>query len=481
MELHRALGLSDDEAAQIEEILGRAPERPRARHVRGDVERALLLQVVSAAPQTAPDRGAPRPRRARGRTPGSSTPGTASRVALRIESHNHPSAVEPYQGAATGVGGILRDIFTMGARPIALMDPLFFGTLDDARNRWLTEGVVAGISGYGNSVGVPTVGGELTFAPCYARNPLVNVLCLGVMPVERLVLGRATRRGQPGGAARGHHRARRDRRGERARLGRLRARGRRRRGQAPQRAGGGPLRGEASHRGVSGAPRPGPRGRDPGPRGGGLTCATSETAARGGMGMDVLRRPVARREPGHGALRGDDLGEPGAHARHRHPPPTAPRWRRCAAVGGARHGRSARRPRPTGRRRSPAHPRRRGSGPRRRPRRLALRRRPALRPRRGPRPPTSTSAGATIPAAPWPRRTPATFGAGRPRPCSRDASWVYRQYDHQLFLNTVVGPGEDAAVLRLAAPGFPASRGAWPSPRTPIPGGARWTRAWARP
>ena len=111
-------------------------------------------------------------------------------MALRIESHNHPSAVEPYQGAATGVGGILRDIFTMGARPIALMDPLFFGTLDDARTRWLTEGVVAGISGYGNSVGVPTVGGELTFAPGYARNPLVNVLCLGVMPTERLVLGR---------------------------------------------------------------------------------------------------------------------------------------------------------------------------------------------------------------------------------------------------------------------------------------------------
>ncbi len=113
-------------------------------------------------------------------------------VALRIESHNHPSAIEPYQGAATGVGGILRDIFTMGARPIAVMDPLFFGGLDDARQRWLVEGVVAGISGYGNSVGVPTVGGELTFDRGYAHNPLVNVLCLGVLPTERLVLGRAS-------------------------------------------------------------------------------------------------------------------------------------------------------------------------------------------------------------------------------------------------------------------------------------------------
>ena len=92
-------------------------------------------------------------------------------VAVRIESHNHPSAIEPYQGAATGVGGILRDIFTMGARPIAVMDPLFFGDPEAARQRWLIEGVVAGISGYGNSVGVPTVGGELTFDRCYAQNP----------------------------------------------------------------------------------------------------------------------------------------------------------------------------------------------------------------------------------------------------------------------------------------------------------------------
>ena len=84
-------------------------------------------------------------------------------AAIRIESHNHPSAIEPYQGAATGVGGILRDIFTMGARPVALMDPLRFGPLDDARSRWIAEGVVSGISGYGNSVGVPTVGGEVVF------------------------------------------------------------------------------------------------------------------------------------------------------------------------------------------------------------------------------------------------------------------------------------------------------------------------------
>ena len=105
------------------------------------------------------------------------------------------------------MGGILRDIFTMGARPLAVMDPLFFGPPDDARQRWLVEGVVGGISGYGNSVGVPTVGGELTFDRCYAQNPLVNVLCMGALagraPRARHRLGS----GQPGGAARLDHRA----------------------------------------------------------------------------------------------------------------------------------------------------------------------------------------------------------------------------------------------------------------------------------
>src|SRR5688500_13514031 len=97
-------------------------------------------------------------------------------VAFKIESHNHPSAVEPYQGAATGVGGILRDIFTMGARPIAALDSLRFGGLDNARTRFLFEGVVRGIGDYGNSFGVPTVGGEVFFEACYRANPLVNAM-----------------------------------------------------------------------------------------------------------------------------------------------------------------------------------------------------------------------------------------------------------------------------------------------------------------
>ena len=110
---------------------------------------------------------------------------------FKIESHNHPSFIEPYQGAATGVGGIIRDIFTMGARPIALLDSLRFGPIDSAPTRRLIDGVVAGIAGYGNSIGIPTVGGEVGFDASYAGNPLVNVFCLGVAPVDSIIRGRA--------------------------------------------------------------------------------------------------------------------------------------------------------------------------------------------------------------------------------------------------------------------------------------------------
>ncbi len=108
-------------------------------------------------------------------------------IVFKIESHNHPSAVEPFQGAATGVGGIVRDILAMGARPIALMNSLRFGPLDDPRSRYLFDGVVSGISWYGNCIGVPDVGGEIYFSPTYANNPLVNALCVGLIEKDRLV------------------------------------------------------------------------------------------------------------------------------------------------------------------------------------------------------------------------------------------------------------------------------------------------------
>jgi phosphoribosylformylglycinamidine synthase II len=118
-------------------------------------------------------------------------------VSFKIESHNHPSAIEPFQGAATGVGGILRDIFTMGARPVLVMNSLRFGSLDKPQNRHLMKGVVAGISHYGNCIGVPTIGGEVYFDECYEGNPLVNALALGIMRTKDIARGKATGVGNP--------------------------------------------------------------------------------------------------------------------------------------------------------------------------------------------------------------------------------------------------------------------------------------------
>ncbi len=118
-------------------------------------------------------------------------------IAFKIESHNHPSAVEPYQGAATGVGGILRDVFTMGARPIAMLNSLRFGSLDSARNRYLFAGVVKGVGDYGNCVGVPTVAGEIVFDSAYDGNPLVNAMCVGVLSEDEIMRAKAEGVGNP--------------------------------------------------------------------------------------------------------------------------------------------------------------------------------------------------------------------------------------------------------------------------------------------
>ncbi|MGH2757437.1 MAG: phosphoribosylformylglycinamidine synthase subunit PurL [Actinomycetota bacterium] len=187
--LHRDLGLTDEEFDQICSRLGREPSYTElamfsvmwSEHCSYKSSRVHLktLPTEGAHILVGPGEGAGIVEVA---------PGVA--VAWKIESHNHPSFVEPFNGAATGVGGIVRDILSMGARPIALMDPLRFGSLDDARTRYLVDGVVHGISSYGNSIGVPTVGGEANFEDCYAENPLVNVACLGVIE-DRLMHGRA--------------------------------------------------------------------------------------------------------------------------------------------------------------------------------------------------------------------------------------------------------------------------------------------------
>ena len=190
------VGLTEEEYGFIRETLGREPNYLElglfglmwSEHCSYKSSRRILSQLPTEG-----DRVLQGP----GENAGVVDVGEGWAAAFKIESHNHPSAIEPYQGAATGVGGIIRDIFTMGARPIALMDPLKFGHLDKARNRFLFGGVVSGIGGYGNCVGIPTVGGEVFFSDSYDSNPLVNVLCLGVMPAEKLTLGYATGEGNP--------------------------------------------------------------------------------------------------------------------------------------------------------------------------------------------------------------------------------------------------------------------------------------------
>ncbi|CAN5644778.1 phosphoribosylformylglycinamidine synthase subunit PurL [soil metagenome] len=178
--LHQRLGLTDEELAAIIGQLGRRPN---------DLELAMFsvmwsehCSYKSSRPllATLPTQGAD-VLAGPGENAGVVRVGDGLAVAFKLESHNHPSAVEPYQGAATGVGGILRDIVAMGARPVALLDALKFGPIGDEHSRRLAKGVIRGVGGYGNCVGVPTVGGELTFHASYARNPLVNVMCVGLV------------------------------------------------------------------------------------------------------------------------------------------------------------------------------------------------------------------------------------------------------------------------------------------------------------
>ncbi|MGI9601275.1 MAG: phosphoribosylformylglycinamidine synthase subunit PurL, partial [Acidimicrobiales bacterium] len=363
-------------------------------------------------------------------------------AAIRIESPNHPSAIEPYQGAATGVGGILRDIFTMGARPIALMDPLRFGPLDDPRSRWIAEGVVSGVSGYGNSVGVPTVGGETVFDPTYQGNPLVNVLCLGVLPTERLVLGVATGEGNLAVLL-----------GSRT--------GRDGIGGVSVLASAGFSDDEADA-----AKRPSVQVGDPFEEkrlieacltlldeglvvgiqdlgGAGLTCAASETASRGGMGMGFDVSAVPRREDGmepfevmtsESQERMLAIVEPAGIDRVME---LCARWEvEATVVGRVTTGGQ-------------------------------------LRIMDG----FEGEVLAEVPAATLhddaplydrPLAPPADLDAFRADRASSlgsptdpgadladlvtDTHWVWSQYDHQLFLNTVVGPGGDASVLRLKHP-----------------------------
>lgn len=439
---HRALGLTDSEYDDIIEILGREPNHVElamfsvmwSEHCSYKSSKTHLRRLPTTAPWVLVGPG---------ENAGVIDAGDGIAVALRIESHNHPSAIEPYQGAATGVGGIIRDIFTMGARPIALMDPLRFGPLDDARSRWIADGVVSGVSGYGNSVGVPTVGGETVFDQTYKGNPLVNVFCLGVLPVDRLVLGQASGVGNLAvllGSTTG-----------RDGIGGV---------SVLASAGFGDEETEATK-------RPSVQVGDPFEEkrlieaclelldsglvvgiqdlgGAGLVCATSETASRAGMGMDVYVDAVPRREPNmepFEVMISESQERMLAIVEPENLDATLEicrRWEILASVvGTVTEGGQLR-----------------------------------IMDVPGGTVVGEVPASALHDAAPEyqrPLSEPADLEARRAetveiggrtgdelaadlRAMLADTSWVSSQYDHQLFLNTVVGPGADAAVLRLKHP-----------------------------
>ncbi|MES1256590.1 MAG: phosphoribosylformylglycinamidine synthase subunit PurL [Acidobacteriota bacterium] len=184
-------GVKPDEYDRIVQFLGREPNLTElgifsvmwSEHCSYKSSRVYLRTLPTEGPQVL---------QGPGENAGAIDIGEGLAAVFKIESHNHPSFIEPYQGAATGVGGIIRDIFTMGARPIALLNSLRFGALDAPGTPRLLEGVVAGIAGYGNSIGIPTVGGEIVFDPCYSGNPLVNVFCLGIARAADIVKGVAS-------------------------------------------------------------------------------------------------------------------------------------------------------------------------------------------------------------------------------------------------------------------------------------------------
>jgi phosphoribosylformylglycinamidine synthase II len=457
--LHRALGLTDTELDSIRAVLKREPNSLElalygvmwSEHCSYKSSRIHLRRLPSEGAHVLVGPG---------ENAGVIDAGDGIAVAIRIESHNHPSAIEPYQGAATGVGGILRDVFTMGARPLAVMDPLFFGQLTDARQRWLVEGVVSGISGYGNSVGVPTIGGELTFDDCYASNPLVNVLCCGALPTDRLVLGVASGVGNLA-----------------VLLGSTTGR---------DGIGGVSVLASAGFDGADGAEslddakRPSVQVGDPYEEkrlieaclallddklvvgiqdlgGAGIVCATCETAARGGVGMDVDVTAIPLREPGmapYEIMTSESQERMLAII-------TPENWAAVAALCAKWEVRAT----VIGHVVEPATDEE-GSA-------VGM-----LRIRDGfdgeilAEVPASSLAD-EAPLYDRPRRRPRdldTINADDPsddEPVGSanddvlemliDPTWVYRQYDSQLFLNTVVGPGRDAALLRLAGPGLPIS------------------------
>ena len=435
---HIQLGMTDDEYEAVIDLLGREP-RPAelamysvmwSEHCSYKSSRAWLGRFPTEASWVVVGPG---------ENAGVVDLGDDWLAALRIESHNHPSFVEPYQGAATGVGGILRDVFTMGARPVAVWDPIRFGSLADPHNRYLLAGVVSGIAGYGNAVGVPTLGGEVEFADPYAKNPLVNVMALGLLKRDQLVLSAASGVGNVAvllGATTGR-----------------------------DGIGGASILASASFDAESGTKRPSVQIGDPFEEkklieaclelyekglvvgiqdlgAAGISCATSECAANGGMGMDVDLDDVQLRE--HDMNAGEILMSESQERMLAIVTPQdvdevlalAEKWEiNASTIGAVTEGGTlivsqdgdvvAEVPAASLSDDAPLY------------------RRPAERP-------------AWLDAT-WAdtAQLPAALDVADAMlrmlddPALGDRSWIYEQYDHQLFLNTVIEPGNDGSLMRI--------------------------------
>jgi len=435
--IHRQLGMTDEEYRSVTGILGRDPRAAElamysvmwSEHCSYKSSRVHLRRFPTSAPWVVVGPG---------ENAGVVDLGDGWLAALRIESHNHPSFVEPYQGAATGVGGILRDVFTMGARPIALWDQIRFGPLEDPKNRYLFNGVVSGIAGYGNAVGVPTVGGEVEFDPSYTGNPLVNVMCLGILRREQLVLGTA---GSPGTIA--------------ILLGNATGR---------DGIGGASVLASASFDEASEDKRPSVQVGDPFEekklieaclelyeRGlvvgvqdlgaAGLSCATSEPAGRAGVGMEVDLDAVHTRETGMTAP--ELLMSESQERMMAFVSPdlvdqvlaVADKWEIDSAVlGVVREGATltirhdgevvAEVPAASLAEDAPLYDR------------------PSARPE-------WMDGLAAKPARALDTDPATTLLRLLDDPALGSTAWVHEQYDHMLFLNTVIGPGSDSSLIRI--------------------------------
>jgi phosphoribosylformylglycinamidine synthase len=424
---HRALALTDQEYERIVARLGREPNTAElsmfaamwSEHCSYKSSKVYLRTLPTTGPQVLVGPG---------EDAGVVDLGDGMACVFKMESHSHPSAVEPFQGAATGVGGIVRDILSMGARPVALLDPLRFGPLTEPRNRYLFAGVVSGIGQYGNSIGVPTVGGEVKFATCHSANPAVNVMCVGFAAAGALL------RGKPGsdgsvlvliGASTGR-----------------------------DGIGGVSILASRTLEEDSHASRPSVQVGDPFCEkllieacldlgGAGLTCAVSESTARAGLGCEVDLDAVPQREPNM-----EPFEILVSESQERMLAVVRPQDVAAVTALCARWGLSAS---PVGRFRPGGSMvvRHRGEVVAEVPA-VALTdegpeyRRPAVRPA------WLDAANADDPAtAPLRIALEEAFVAVLGSPNVASKRWAFEQYDHLVQGQTVAGPGSDAAVVRL--------------------------------